>query len=198
MTLSFVERRLRTSWTLGYWLLIISERQPILNSFKIMASTFSFDVVSDFDRQELVNAVDQTNREIISRYDLKDTKTTVELGEEVITVNTDSEFTLDAVHTILRTKAAKRNLSQKIFEYGKVESASGNRVRQEIKLKKGISQDIGKKITKLIRDEFKKAQASIQGDAVRISSKSKDDLQEIIQRLKQEDFPVALQFTNYR
>ena len=198
MTLSFVERRLRTSWTFSYWLLVILERQPIFNSFKIMASTFSFDVVSDFDRQELVNAVDQTTREIISRYDLKDTKTTVELGEEVITVNTDSEFTLDAVHTILRTKAAKRNLSQKIFEYGKVESASGNRVRQEIKLKKGISQDIGKKITKLIRDEFKKAQASIQGDAVRITSKSKDELQEIIQRLKQEDSPVALQFTNYR
>jgi cyclic-di-GMP-binding protein len=163
-----------------------------------MASSFSFDIVSDFDRQELVNAVDQTNREIISRYDLKDTQTTVELGEDSITVNSDSEFTLDAVHTILRTKAAKRNLSQKIFEYGKIESASGNRVRQEIKLKKGISQEIGKKITKLIRDEFKKAQASIQGDTVRISSKSKDELQEIIQRLKQEDFPVALQFTNYR
>jgi hypothetical protein len=164
-----------------------------------MASTFSFDVVSDFDRQELVNTVDQTVREIGSRYDLKDTKTTVELGEEAITVNTDSEFTLEAVHTILRTKAAKRNLSQKIFEYGKVESASGNRVRQEIKLKKGISQEIGKQITKLIRDEFsKKAQAAIQGDAVRISSKSKDDLQVVIQRLKQEDFPVALQFTNYR
>jgi hypothetical protein len=121
------------------------------------------------------------------------------LGEEAITVNTDSEFTLEAVHTILRTKAAKRNLSQKIFDYGKVESASGNRVRQEIKLKKGISQEIGKQITKLIRDEFsKKAQAAIQGDAVRISSKSKDDLQVVIQRLKQEDFPVALQFTNYR
>lgn len=163
-----------------------------------MASTFSFDVVSDFDRQELVNTVDQTIREISSRYDLKDTKTTVELGEEVITINTDSEFTLDAVHTILRTKAAKRNLSQKIFEYGKVESASGNRVRQEIKLKKGISQEIAKKITKLIRDEFKKVQASIQGDAVRVSSSSKDDLQGAIQRLKQEDFPVALQFTNYR
>jgi uncharacterized protein YajQ (UPF0234 family) len=163
-----------------------------------MASTFSFDVVSDFDRQELVNTVDQTIREISSRYDLKDTKTTVELGEEVITVNTDSEFTLDAVHTILRTKAAKRNLSQKIFEYGKVESASGNRVRQEIKLQKGISQEIAKKITKLIRDEFKKIQASIQGDAVRVSSSSKDDLQVVIQRLKQEDLPVALQFTNYR
>ncbi len=164
-----------------------------------MASTYSFDIVSDFDRQELVNAVDQTVREIGSRYDLKDTKTTVELGEEAITVNTDSEFTLDGVHTILRTKAAKRNLSQKIFEYGKIESASGNRVRQEIKLKKGISQEIAKQISKLIRDEFpKKAQASIQGDSVRISSKNKDDLQEVIQRLKQEDLPVALQFTNYR
>ena len=163
-----------------------------------MASTFSFDVVSDFDRQELVNTVDQAIREISSRYDLKDTKTTVELGEEVITVNTDSEFTLEAIHTILRTKAAKRNLSQKIFEYGKVESASGNRIRQEIKLKKGISQEIAKKITKLIRDEFKKVQGSIQGDAVRVSSSSKDDLQGVMQRLKQEDFPVALQFTNYR
>lgn len=163
-----------------------------------MPSTFSFDVVSDFDRQELVNTVDQAIREINSRYDLKDTKTTVELGEEVITVNTDSEFTLEAIHTILRTKAAKRNLSQKIFEYGKVESASGNRVRQEIKLKKGISQDIAKTITKLIRDEFKKVQGSIQGDAVRVSSSSKDDLQGVMQRLKQEDFPVALQFTNYR
>lgn len=163
-----------------------------------MAATYSFDIVSDFERQELVNAVDQTVREIQSRYDLKDTKTTVELGDEAIVVNTDSEFTLDSIHTVLQTKAAKRNLSLKIFDYGKVESASGNRVRQEIKLKKGISQEISKQITKLIRDEFKKAQASIQGDAVRVSAKSKDDLQAVIQRLKQEEFPVALQFTNYR
>jgi cyclic-di-GMP-binding protein len=163
-----------------------------------MASTYSFDIVSDFDYQELVNTVDQTVREINSRYDLKDTKTTVELGKETITVNTDSEFTLDAVHTILQTKAAKRNLSLKIFDYGKVESASGNRVRQEIKLKKGISQEIGKQISKLIRDEFKKVQASIQGDAVRVSAKDKDELQAVIGRLKQEDYPVALQFTNYR
>ncbi len=163
-----------------------------------MAATYSFDIVSDFDRQELVNALDQTVREIQSRYDLKDTKTTLELGDEAITVNTDSEFTLDAVHGVLQTKAAKRNLSLKIFDYGKVESASGSRVRQEIKLKKGISQEIAKQITKLIRDEFKKAQASIQGDAVRVSAKSKDDLQAVIQRLKQEEYPVALQFTNYR
>lgn len=161
-------------------------------------STSSFDIVSDFDRQELVNTVDQTLRDISSRYDLKDTKTTVELGDEAITVNTDSEFTLDAIQTILQTKAAKRNLSLKIFDYGKIESASGNRVRQEIKLKKGISQEIGKQITKLIRDDFKKVQASIQGDVVRVSSKSKDDLQFVMTRLKQEDLPVALQFTNYR
>ncbi len=163
-----------------------------------MADTSSFDIVSDFDRQELVNAIDQTVREIKSRYDLKDTQTTVELGDEAIVINTASEFTLEAVHGVLTAKAAKRNLSLKIFDYGKVESASGNRVRQEIKLKKGISQEIAKQISKLIRDEFKKVQASIQGDSVRVSSKSKDDLQLVIQRVKQEDWPVALQFTNYR
>ncbi|MBE9251842.1 YajQ family cyclic di-GMP-binding protein [Dolichospermum sp. LEGE 00240] len=163
-----------------------------------MASTFSFDIVSDFDRQELVNTIDQVTRDVKSRYDLKDTQTTVELGDEKITIGTDSEFTLESVHTILREKAAKRNLSQKIFDFGKVESASGNRVRQEITLKKGISQDIGKQISKLIRDEFKKVQASIQGDVVRVTAKSKDDLQLVMQRLKQEDYPVALQFTNYR
>jgi uncharacterized protein YajQ (UPF0234 family) len=163
-----------------------------------MASSYSFDVVSDFDDQEVVNTVDQTLREIKSRYDLKDTKTTVELKDNSIIINTSSEFTLDAVHLILQTKAAKRNLSLKIFDYGKIESASGDRVRQEITLRKGISQEIGKKITKLIRDNYKKIQASIQGDVVRVSSKSKDDLQEVIQFIKQEDFPVALQFTNYR
>ncbi len=163
-----------------------------------MASTYSFDIVSDFDQQELVNAIDQTVREIKSRYDLKDTQTTVELSDQGITINTDSEFTLESVHTILREKAAKRNLSLKIFDYGKVESASSNRVRQEAKLKRGISQENAKQITKLIRDEFKKIQASIQGDAVRVSSKNKDDLQIVIQRLKQEDWPFALQFTNYR
>ena len=163
-----------------------------------MAASFSFDIVSDFDRQELVNTIDQVTRDVKSRYDLKDTQTTIELGEGKITIGTDSDFTLESVHTILREKAAKRNLSQKIFEFGKIESASGNRVRQEITLKKGISQEIAKQISKLIRDELKKVQASIQGDAVRVSAKSKDDLQLVIQLLKQEDFPVALQFTNYR
>ncbi len=163
-----------------------------------MASTFSFDVVSDFDHQELVNALDQTNREIISRYDLKDTQTTVELAEDKITIHTASEMTLDAVHDMLQSKALKRNLSLKIFDYGKIESASGNRIRQEITLKKGISQEIAKQISKLIRDEFKKVQPSIQGDVVRVTAKDKDELQGVMQRLKQEDLPVALQFTNYR
>lgn len=163
-----------------------------------MAASFSFDIVSEFDRQELVNAIDQTTREIQSRYDLKDTKTTLELGETAVSVSTSSEFTLDAIHTLLQTKAAKRNLSLKIFDYGKIESSSGNRVRQEITLRKGISQEIAKQISKLIRDEFNKVQASIQGDAVRVSAKSKDDLQAVMQRLKQEEYPVALQFTNYR
>ncbi len=163
-----------------------------------MASTFSFDIVSDFDRQELVNALDQTNREISSRYDLKDTQTTVELAEDKITINTASEMTLDAVHDMLQSKAIKRNLSLKIFDYGKIESSSGNRIRQEVTLKKGISQEIAKQISKLIRDEFKKVQPSIQGDVVRVTAKDKDELQGVMQRLKQEELPVALQFTNYR
>ncbi len=163
-----------------------------------MAASFSFDIVSDFDRQELVNALDQATREIQSRYDLKDTKTTVELGADTITINTDSDFTLDAINSLIQTKAIKRNLSLKIFEYGKPEASGGNRVRQIVTLKKGISQELAKKITKMIRDDFNKVQSSIQGDAVRVTAKSKDDLQAVIQRLKQEDYPVALQFTNYR
>ena len=163
-----------------------------------MASTSSFDIVSDFDRQELVNALDQTNRELKSRYDLKDTKSTLDLGENTITVNSDSEFNLEAISTILRAKAAKRKLSQKIFDFGKIEPAGGDRVRQEITLRKGIEKELAKKITKLIKDNFKKVQASIQGDSVRVSAKSKDDLQQVMQLLKQEDYPVELQFTNYR
>ncbi|HEY9763531.1 MAG TPA: YajQ family cyclic di-GMP-binding protein [Leptolyngbyaceae cyanobacterium] len=163
-----------------------------------MASTYSFDIVSDYDRQELVNALDQTRRDVSSRYDLKDTKTTLDLGEDTITIETASEMTLDAVKDLLQQKAAKRNLSLKIFDYGTVEPASGNRVRVQVKLQKGISQEIAKQISKLIRDNLKKVQASIQGDAVRVSAKVKDDLQEAIQLVKQEDWPVALQFTNYR
>lgn len=163
-----------------------------------MASTYSFDIVSDYDRQELVNALDQTRRDVSSRYDLKDTKTTLELGEDTITIETASEMTLDAVKDLLQQKAAKRNLPLKMFDYGTVESASGSRIRVEVKLQKGISQEIAKQISKLIRDNLKKVQASIQGDAVRVSAKAKDDLQEAIQLVKQEDWPVDLQFQNYR
>ena len=163
-----------------------------------MASSSSFDIVSDFDRQELVNALDQTRRDVISRYDLKDTKTTLDLADNTITIETASDMTLDAVKDLLHQKAAKRTLSLKIFEYGDVEAASGTRVRQVVTLKKGIEQEMGKQITKLIRDNLKKVTAAIQGDAVRVSGKSKADLQQAMQLVKQEDWPVAIQFTNYR
>ncbi len=163
-----------------------------------MASSYSFDVVSDFDYQEVVNAVEQTRRDVENRYDLKDTKTQLDLSPEKLTIETASQFALDAVMTVLHTKAAKRDLSLKIFEAGKLESASGGRVRQDITLKKGLTQENAKKISKTIRDTFPKIQASIQGDALRITGKSKDDLQEVMQLLRQGDWPVALQFNNYR
>ena len=163
-----------------------------------MASSYSFDVVSDFDYQEVVNAVEQTRRDVENRYDLKDSKTQLDLSPEKLTIETASQFTLDAVITVLHTKAAKRDLSLKIFEAGKLESASGGRVRQDITLKKGLTQENAKKISKSIRDSFPKIQASIQGDALRVTGKSKDDLQEVMQLLRQGEWPVALQFTNYR
>jgi uncharacterized protein YajQ (UPF0234 family) len=162
-----------------------------------MASSFSFDVVSDFDYQELVNAVDQAKRDVSTRYDLKDTKTEIELEKEQITVETDSDMTWDSVKDILESKAVRRNLSLKIFDYQKLEDASGMRKRIVIKLKKGLNQELAKEISKLIRDNTK-ATPQIQGDAVRVTSKSKDELQTIQALLKGKDFPVALQFTNYR
>ncbi|MEM1368073.1 MAG: YajQ family cyclic di-GMP-binding protein [Cyanobacteria bacterium P01_H01_bin.15] len=163
-----------------------------------MASSSSFDVVSDFDHQEMLNAVDQTKREIKNRYDFKGTNSAVELKDTTIEIEADSEMTLDTIQQILRAKAAKRNLSQKIFEFEEPEGVGSKRLRQVVTLKKGIDKELGKIITKLIRDEFKKVQSSIQGDAVRVSAKSKDDLQAVIVRLKEEDYPVALQFINYR
>ena len=163
-----------------------------------MASSFSFDIVSEFDRQELVNALDQTRREIASRYDLKNTATEIKLETDKISINSDSEFTLTSAIDVMQSKAIKRDLSLKIFDYGEVQSVSGNRVLQEIKLRQGIEQKKKKKISKSIRDRFNKVQASIQGNALRVSAKSKDELQAVIQALKSEDFPVALQFTNYR
>ena len=163
-----------------------------------MASNSSFDIVSDFDHQELVNAIDQAKREIKTRYDLKDSKTKLELDKESLKIETDSEFTLQTIHSVVQTKAVKRQLSLKIFDYGSIDSISGNRVRQVITLKRGLETELAKKITKIIRDEFKKIQSSIQGDSVRVSAKSKDDLQAVMQRIREDDWPVALQFNNYR
>lgn len=161
---------------------------------------FSFDIVSQFDRQELKNALNQAMREIQSRYDLKDTRTTVELEGKQLTINTASEGTLTAVRDLLESKIIRRGLSLKILDYGKPEEASGGRVRQTIDLKEGINDDLAKQLTKTIRAEHKKVNAQIQGDAVRVSAKSKDELQSVIQDLKRkgDEFPIALQFINYR
>ena len=163
-----------------------------------MASNSSFDIVSKFDRQELKNAIDQAEREIRTRYDLKDTKTEIVWDDNQITITTASEYSLQAVRDTLESKVINRKLSLKILDYQEPEDASGARVRQVIKLKEGISDDIAKKITKQIRDEFKKVTPQIQGDTIRVQAKSRDDLQAVIQLLNGADYPVALQFVNYR
>ncbi|MBA3336433.1 MAG: YajQ family cyclic di-GMP-binding protein [Chloroflexia bacterium] len=163
-----------------------------------MAASASFDIVSKFDRQELVNAVDQAVREIRTRYDLKDTKTELELGDADITINSASTYTLQAVRDILESKLVSRKLSLKILDYGKEEDASGGRVRQVVKLREGIPDEVAKQISKRIRDEFKKVVPQIQGDTLRVQAKSRDELQAVIQAMKEADLPVALQFVNYR
>jgi len=165
-----------------------------------MTDTYSFDVVSDFDYQELVNAIDQLKREVIQRYDLKDSESEIELQETSLIITTASEMTLIAIQDILRQKSLKRNLSLKIFDFQTPESSSGNRVRQEIKFKKGLSHELSKKLSKSIRDQVKKVTVSIQGDSLRITSKSKNDLQSAIGYLKKEEdnLDVPLQFENYR
>lgn len=163
-----------------------------------MASTSSFDIVSQFDQQELRNAVDQAQREIRQRYDLKDTKTELALGEHEITINTESDYSLSASRDILESKMVGRKLSLKILDYQTEEDASGGRKRQIAKLRQGIPDELAKQIAKQIRTEFKKVTPQQQGDAIRVQAKSRDDLQAVIQLLRGEDFPVALQFINYR
>ena len=166
----------------------------------MMPESFSFDVVSDFERQELVNTLDQVKREISQRYDLKGTDTLVDLDKEKIFITTNSELTLNAVNDIIRQKAIKRNLSLKIFDYGEIEIVSGNKVRQTILLKQGIKQEIAKKISKNIRDQIKKINVSINGETLRISSKSKNDLQlaiKIVGELE-ESFNIPLKVNNFR
>ena len=165
-----------------------------------MAESFSFDVVSDFDRQELVNSLDQVKREISQRYDLKATDTAVDLDKENIFITTNSELTLNAVNDIIRQKAIKRNLSLKIFDYGEIETVSGNKVRQKIVLKQGIIQEIAKKISKNLRDQIKKINVSINGETLRISSKSKNDLQLAIKLVSEleESLNIPLKANNFR
>ncbi|MFN9872796.1 MAG: YajQ family cyclic di-GMP-binding protein [Cyanobacteriota bacterium] len=163
-----------------------------------MADTFSFDVVSDFDRQELVNAVDQVRREVGQRYDLKDSGTVIDLEETVLTITTASDMTLEAVADVLRQKATKRNLSLKIFDFQTPEPVGGNKVKQEVKLRKGLSQELAKKLSKTVRDSLKKVTVAIQGESLRVTGKSKDDLQQAIQLLREQDLEVPLQFENYR
>jgi uncharacterized protein YajQ (UPF0234 family) len=163
-----------------------------------MAGESSFDVVSDFDEQELRNALDQVRREVQQRYDFKGVTVDLTQGKTEVTLVTDDEHRAAAVRDLIESKAIKRNLSLKIFDWGKVEPSGGSKVRQEIALRRGLPDEVARRLTKLIRDEFPKVKSQIQGDAIRVSGKSKDDLQKVIARLRELDEPVPLQFQNYR
>lgn len=166
-----------------------------------MSKDFSFDVVSEFDRQELLNAVDQVQRELNSRFDLKNTNSTVELeADKSITITTSDDMKLRNILDILHTKMSKRNLSLKILDPQPVENALGGNVRQLFKLKKGLTPELAKKIVADIKAAKMKIQASIQGEQVRVSGKSKDDLQAAIKLLKEKEdsYNIPLQFQNYR
>ncbi len=164
-----------------------------------MAAENSFDVVSKVDLQEVKNAVDQATKEVNARFDLKNSKSTITVeGSDAIQLASQDEYTLKAVIEILGQKLVKRGVSLKNLEYGKLEPASNSSVRQKITLQQGIPSDKAKQIVALIKESKKKAQASIQGDTVRIVSKERDVLQEIIALLRGKDLGVDLQFTNMR
>ncbi len=163
-----------------------------------MAGESSFDVVSDFDDMELRNALDQVRREVIQRYDFKGATYELTQARTELVLLTDDEFRAKAIRDLIESKAVKRGLSLKIFDWGKVEPAGGDKVRQHIGLRRGLNDDLARKLQKLIRDEFPKAKPQIQGDALRVFGKSKDELPRVIARLRQLDEPVPLQFTNYR
>ena len=163
-----------------------------------MAGEQSFDVVSDFDEQELRNALDQVRREVGKRFDFKGVTVEITQSKTELILLTDDEHRASAVKDLVESKAIRRSLSLKIFDWGKVEEAGGNKVRQRIGLRRGLSDEIAKRITRLIRDEFPKVKSQVQGDAVRVSGKSRDDLQRVMSRLRELDEPVPLQFENYR
>lgn len=165
-----------------------------------MAAQFSFDIVSEVDLQELDNAINQALKEILQRYDFKGSKSEITFNkkEKVLNIISDDDYKLKAVVDILQNKMIKRGISIKALKYGNVEPAGGNTVRQEIKLQQGIEKEDAKLIVKLIKDAKLKVQATIQDEQVRVSGKVKDDLQAVMNLLKEKDLDFALQFTNYR
>jgi cyclic-di-GMP-binding protein len=163
-----------------------------------MAGESSFDVVSDFDDMEMRNALDQVRREVQQRYDFKGATVELTQAKTELVLLTDDEFRAEAVKELIESKAVRRGLSLKIFDWGKLEPAGGNRIRQHIGLRRGLDEDLGRKLSKLVRDEFPKVKVQVQGDALRVFAKNKDDLQRVIARLRELDEPVPLQFTNYR
>jgi uncharacterized protein YajQ (UPF0234 family) len=164
-----------------------------------MAAENSFDIVSKVDLQEVRNAIDQAMKEVRTRFDLKDSKSDIRLeGEDAIQLTSADEYKLQAVTEILRQKLVKRGVSLKALTFGTVEPAAGSTVRQKVSLQQGIAGEKAKEIVKIIKDSKKKVQASIQGDTVRVSSKDRDALQEIIALLRGRDLGIDMQFTNYR
>ena len=163
-----------------------------------MASESSFDVVSKLDLQELKNAVDQTLREVGNRFDFKNSISDIQIEGEVLKLHSDDEYKLQQLVDVLQSKMVKRGLSLKALEYGKIEPASKGTARQDVKLKQGLDSDTARKVAKLIKDSGKKVTTQIQGDQVRVTAKSRDDLQAMIGVLRGADLPVDLQFINYR
>jgi len=164
-----------------------------------MAQDNSFDIVSKVDLQEVRNAIDQALKEIRQRFDLKDSHSEVNMeGSDSIQLASANEYKLEAVKDILAQKLVKRGVSLKNMTYGKVEPAAGQSVRQTISLQQGIPAEKAKEIVRLVKDAKKKAQVSIQGDTVRVSSKDRDELQAVIALLRAKDLGLDLQFTNYR
>ncbi|HYO42429.1 MAG TPA: YajQ family cyclic di-GMP-binding protein [Candidatus Limnocylindrales bacterium] len=163
-----------------------------------MAGEISFDVVSDFDEQELRNALDQVRREVQQRYDFKGAHVDLAQEKDRLVLVTDSDMRARAIRDLVESKAVRRNLSLKIFDWGEVLPAGGNKVRQEIPLRRGLPEDLARKLVKQIREEFPKVQPRIQGDAIRVAGKSRDELQKVIVRLRELDEAVPLQFENYR
>lgn len=163
-----------------------------------MSSESSFDIVSKMDMQELNNAVNQAEKEIETRFDFKNSKSSITIEKEELVLVSDDDFKLQNVKDILLSKMSKRGIPIKNLDYGKVEPASGATVRQRVKLKQGIDQDNAKKINILIRDSKLKVKSQIQGDQIRVTGKSKDDLQKVMSILRGADLSLELQFTNYR